>query len=101
MAGADAGFDSCEWLSSFLADGHDAAPGETYPRGYWPWKDSVTERYHMNFNLDSLGESLTLTKATWLGAVTLEEGNLPNRNAVVFDQSKENDLNCVPHCTRS
>ena len=55
----------------------------------------------MNFNLDSLGESLTLTKATWLDAVTLEEGNLPNRNAVVFDQSNENDLNCIPHCTRS
>src|SRR4051812_8663406 len=21
-----------------VADGHDAGPGETFPRGYWPWK---------------------------------------------------------------
>ena len=45
----------------FMADGHDAAPGETHPRGYWPWKDFVTEKYHTNFGLDSLGETLTLT----------------------------------------
>ena len=23
------------------ADGHDAIPGQTFPRGYWPWRNSV------------------------------------------------------------
>ena len=61
----------------FMADGHDAAPGETHPRGYWPWKDFVTEKYHTNFNLDSLGETLTLTHATGLSTVTLINASIP------------------------
>lgn len=61
----------------FMADGHDAGPGETHPRGYWPWKDFVTERYHTNFSLDSLGESLTLTHATGLSTVTLVNASTP------------------------
>ena len=61
----------------FMADGHDAAPGETHPRGYWPWKNFVTERYHTNFSLDSLGETLTLTRATGLSTVTLINASIP------------------------
>jgi hypothetical protein len=40
-----------------VADGHDAAPGETFPRGYWPWKNFVTEKYHANFSLAAAGET--------------------------------------------
>jgi uncharacterized repeat protein (TIGR02543 family) len=47
-----------------MADGYDAAPGQTFPRGYWPWRSFVTERYHANFSLSSSGESLLLTKVT-------------------------------------
>ena len=47
-----------------MADGHDAAPGQTFPRGYWPWRNFVTERYHANFSLSSAGESLLLTQVT-------------------------------------
>jgi len=45
-----------------VADGHDAAPGETFPRGYWPWNNFVTEKYHANFSLSALGETLTLSQ---------------------------------------
>lgn len=55
----------------FMADGHDAAPGQTFPRGYWPWKTFVTEKYHTNFNLSSTGEALVLTKTTGLSTVPL------------------------------
>ena len=48
----------------FMADSHDAAPGQTFPRGYWPWKDFVTEKYHTNFGLSADGESVVLTHAT-------------------------------------
>lgn len=46
-----------------MADGHDAAPGESHPRGYWPWRDFTTEKYHTNFSLSSGGESVILTQA--------------------------------------
>ncbi len=55
----------------FMADGHDAAPGQTFPRGYWPWKNFVTEKYHTNFNLSSGGESLTLTHTTGVTSIPL------------------------------
>lgn len=55
----------------FMADDHDAAPGQSHPRGYWPWKNFITERYHTNFNLSAAGESLILTKATGLSTTTL------------------------------
>ncbi len=61
----------------FMADGHDAAPGETFPRGYWPWKDFVTEKYHTNFNLSATGESLTLTRATGISTVALVNASTP------------------------
>ncbi|MGJ8695135.1 MAG: lamin tail domain-containing protein [Verrucomicrobiaceae bacterium] len=48
----------------FMADGHDAAPGETHPRGYWPWRNFTTERYHTNFSLSADGESVVLTQTT-------------------------------------
>ena len=47
-----------------MADCHDAAPGQTFPRGYWPWRSFVTERYHANFSLSADGESLLLTQVT-------------------------------------
>ncbi len=55
----------------FIADGHDAAPGQSAPRGYWPWKNFTVEKYHTNFSLSALGETLTLTKATGLSSTTL------------------------------
>jgi len=54
-----------------LADGHDAAPGESHPRGYWPWRNFTTESYHSNFSLSSNGESLVLTEATGISTITL------------------------------
>ncbi len=61
----------------FMADGHNAAPGETHPRGYWPWKDFVTEKYHTNFSLGGTGETLSLTRATGLTTVSLINASLP------------------------
>lgn len=45
-----------------MADGNDAIPGQSFPRGYWPWRNFTTERYHTNFSLASEGESLLLTR---------------------------------------
>ena len=43
----------------FRADGHDAAPGQTYARGYYPWGSTfVTQRYHTGFKLSASGEQL-------------------------------------------
>ncbi|MDB4354086.1 lamin tail domain-containing protein, partial [Akkermansiaceae bacterium] len=54
-----------------MADGYDAAPGETHPRGYWPWRDFTTEKHHTNFSLSSDGESVILTHATGISTTTL------------------------------
>lgn len=54
-----------------MADGHDAGPGETHPRGYWPWRDFVTEKYHSNFGLSSSGESVVLTQALGITTTTV------------------------------
>lgn len=61
----------------FMADGHDARPGETHPRGYWPWKNFTTERYHTNFNLSGTGETLRLTSTTGLNTVPLINASIP------------------------
>lgn len=43
----------------FRADGQDAAPGQTYVRGYYPWGSTfVTQRYHTGFKLSASGEQL-------------------------------------------
>src|SRR5205814_6459971 len=60
-----------------VADGHDAAPGETFPRGYWPWKNFVTEKYHANFSLAAAGETLTLTETTGVSTVSLVNASTP------------------------
>lgn len=62
---------------TLIADGHDAAPGDTYPRGYWPWKTFVTEKYHANFSLSAAGESLTLVQATGEHSVSLVNASVP------------------------
>jgi hypothetical protein len=54
-----------------LADGHDAGPGESHPRGYWPWRNFTTEKYHSNFSLSADGESVVLTRATGISTSTL------------------------------
>ncbi len=59
------------------ADGHDAIPGQTRPRGYWPWRNFTTEGYHTNFSLSSDGEALVLTKATGLATTTLVQASVP------------------------
>jgi hypothetical protein len=61
----------------FMADGHDAAPGQVFPRGYWPWKTFTTEKYHTNFSLSSLGETLLLTQATGISTVSLVNASNP------------------------
>jgi len=48
---------------TMIADGHDAAPGQRFPRGYWPWRNFTTEKYHTNFSLSADGEDLVLTQA--------------------------------------
>lgn len=66
--------------NSFLlvwADGHDAIPSQTRPRGYWPWRNFTTEGYHTNFSLSSDGESVVLTKATGLATVPLVNASVP------------------------
>ncbi len=60
-----------------MADGYDTKPGNSFPRGYWPWKDFVTEKYHANFNLASTGEHLTLSHSTGLSSITLVEASSP------------------------
>ncbi len=61
----------------FMADGNDAAPGQTFPRGYWPWKTFVTEKYHTNFSLGSIGETLLISQATGLSTVSLVNASTP------------------------
>lgn len=57
------------------ADGEDAVPGETHPRGYWPWRSFTTEGYHANFSLSALGESVVLTHATGMtNTVLIQSG---------------------------
>ena len=53
------------------ADGHNAAPGQTFPRGYWPWRDFTTEAYHTRFKLTSLGGAVILTQAVGTSTNTL------------------------------
>ena len=60
-----------------MADGHDAAPGEVFPRGYWPWKNFTTEKYHTNFSLAGTGETVTLTKATGVDTFPLIRASTP------------------------
>lgn len=45
------------------ADGKDAFPGQTHPRGYWPWRNFVTEGHHANFSLSATGESIVLSRS--------------------------------------
>ena len=57
------------------ADGEDAVPGETHPRGYWPWRTFTTEGYHTDFSLSALGESVVLTHATGItNTVLIQSG---------------------------
>ncbi|HBF17196.1 MAG TPA: hypothetical protein DDW37_06150, partial [Verrucomicrobiales bacterium] len=55
----------------FMADGNDAGLGESHPRGYWPWRDFTTERYHTNFGLSAEGEAVVLTQTTGSASTTL------------------------------
>lgn len=60
-----------------IADGNDAIPGQSFPRGYWPWRNFTTERYHTNFSLASTGETLVLSKADGVSNVTLVRAAVP------------------------
>jgi hypothetical protein len=60
-----------------IADGHDAAAGDTFPRDYWPWHSFVAEKYHANFSLSAAGESLSLSKATGIASVSLVNASTP------------------------
>jgi hypothetical protein len=61
-----------------MADGHDAVPGESFPRGYWPWRNFTTESYHANFALAAEGETLLLTQITGSTATPLVKSAVPN-----------------------
>jgi len=57
------------------ADGEDAVPGESHPRGYWPWRMFTTEGYHTDFSLSALGEAVVLTHATGItNTVLIQSG---------------------------
>ena len=60
-----------------IADGNDAAPGQVFPRGYWPWRDFTTERYHSNFALSSSGETVVLTKVSAATSSVLVHSAVP------------------------
>ncbi len=53
------------------ADGHNAAVGQTFPRGYWPWRDFTTEAHHASFKLAPEGGAVVLTQATGVSTTTL------------------------------
>ncbi|MDA3923628.1 MAG: lamin tail domain-containing protein [Kiritimatiellae bacterium] len=45
----------------FRADGFNAAPGEVYLRGFYPWGSTfTTQRYHTGFKLSAAGEEIAL-----------------------------------------
>jgi hypothetical protein len=68
-----------------MADGRNAIPGEVHPRGYWPWRDFTTERFHANFALASEGETISLTHVTAINAVDLVTSAVPTpANASVW-----------------
>lgn len=68
-----------------MADGHDASPGQSHPRGYWPWRNFTTERHHANFALAAEGESLVLTQATASSSTLLVQSAVPTpANAAVW-----------------
>lgn len=54
-----------------MADGNDAGPGESHPRGYWPWRDFTTEKHHANFSLSADGEEVVLTQTIGQNTSTL------------------------------
>ena len=56
---------------TIMADGNDAGRGESHPRGYWPWRNFTTEKYHTNFSLSADGESVVLTQAVGETSTTL------------------------------
>ncbi len=60
-----------------MADKHDAAPGQSFPRGYWPWKNFVAEKYHASFNLAAAGETLSLSRATGISSISLVYASSP------------------------
>ena len=45
-----------------MADSRDSGIGESHPRGYWPWRNFLTDRLHANFSLSSVGEAVVLTR---------------------------------------
>jgi hypothetical protein len=53
------------------ADGHNATLGQTFPRGYWPWRDFTTEAHHTSFKLAPEGGAVVLTQATGVSTTTL------------------------------
>ena len=61
-----------------MADGHDAVPGQSFPRGYWPWRNFTTERFHTNFSLSSEGETLLLTRVTSSSTTPLVQSAVPD-----------------------
>ena len=72
-----------------MADGNDAIPGQVFPRGYWPWRNFTTERYHTNFSLASEGETLLLTKVTGSTTTPLVNSAVPTPAAAAVWKYKD------------
>jgi hypothetical protein len=53
------------------ADGNDAMPGQSRPRGYWPWRNFTVSGLHTNFSLSSESESVVLTRLDGVATETL------------------------------
>lgn len=59
------------------ADGFAAVPGESHPRGYWPWRSFTTEGYHASFSLSSTGEAVVLTRVSGISEAPLITAGTP------------------------
>lgn len=76
-----------------MADGNDAAPGQVFPRGYWPWRNFTTERYHTNFSLSAGGESVILTRVTAATGTLLVHAAVPTPAAASVWKFKDDGSN--------
>lgn len=76
-----------------MADGHDAIPGQVFPRGYWPWRDFTAERYHCNFSLAAEGETLLLTRVDTNTPTPLVNSAVPNPAAAAVWKFKDDGSN--------
>ncbi len=59
------------------ADKHGTSAGQSAPRGYWPWKNFVTERHHTNFALSAAGGAVLFTQTASAEVTPLVRASTP------------------------